>query len=79
MLFRSDEDDLEEENGTQLPSLYFHIFDTPDNVVIKLYDQGGGVEDDFDLESLFRFAQRKTKWDRLNEQQTYARKLPSTL
>ena len=29
---------------------------------------------DFDLESLFRFAQRETVWDRLDEQQTYSRK-----
>ena len=49
------------------------------NVVIKLLDQGGGIQkgsddDDYDLESLFRFAQRETVWDRMDEQQTYARK-----
>jgi len=63
----SGSDDEARETQPQLPSLYVHIFDDDDgseSVVIKIYDQGGGLREDFDLESLFRFAQRYTVWDR---------------
>ena len=73
----SGSDDEARETQQQLPSLYVHIFDDDDgseSVVIKIYDQGGGLREDFDLESLFRFAQRYTVWDRMDEQQTYSRK-----
>jgi hypothetical protein len=73
----SGSDDEAREPQQQLPSLYVHVFDDDDrseSVVIKIYDQGGGIREDFDLESLFRFAQRDTVWDRMDEQQTYSRK-----
>ena len=73
-----DSEDDDDDKAQQLPSLFVHIFDeereTGDVVVIEIYDQGGGIREDFDLESLFRFAQRDTVWDRMDEQQTYSRK-----
>lgn len=72
----SDESDSDSDCPEQLPSLYIHVFDDDeeDNVVIQIHDQGGGIKEDFDLESLFRFGQRDTVWDRMDEQQTYSRK-----
>jgi len=69
-----DESDSDSDCPEQLPSLYIHVFDDDqqDNVVIQIHDQGGGVKEDFDLESLFRFGQRDTVWDRMDEQQTYS-------
>merc|ERR1711862_826754 len=71
----SDSNSDDELHGTQqhLPSLYIHVLDDKggENVIIRIYDQGGGIDDTFDLESLFRFAQRDTVWDRMDEQQTY--------
>ena len=71
-----DESDSDSDCPEQLPSLYIHVFDDDqqDNVVIQIHDQGGGIKEDFDLESLFRFGQRDTVWDRMDEQQTYSRK-----
>lgn len=68
------EDEVPEGLQPQLPTLYINIFedDSGENVVIEIYDQGGGIGERFDLESLFRFAQRDTVWDRMDEQQTYS-------
>ncbi len=70
--FSGDSDEVQQ----QLPPLYLHVFEDEENenIVIKIYDQGGGVKDEVDLESLFRFGQRDTVWDRMDEQQTYSRK-----
>lgn len=71
----SDSDD-ENDVPQQLPSLFIHVFDDDskpgdESVVIQIHDQGGGIREDFDLESLFRFAQRDAVWCRLDEQQSY--------
>ena len=59
-----------------LPSLYRDVYNDEkgENVIIQIHDQGGGIKEDFDLESLFQFGQRDTVWDRMDEQQTYSRK-----
>lgn len=59
-----------------LPSLFIDVYNDEEgeNVIIQIHDQGGGIKDEFDLESLFEFGQRETVWDRMDEQQTYSRK-----
>jgi len=69
---------LEEEfsgnDSETLPSLYIDVYNDEkgENVIIQIHDQGGGIKEDFDLESLFQFGQRDTVWDRMDEQQTYS-------
>jgi hypothetical protein len=48
-------------------------------LLIHIHDQGGGISQQrrkqgksIDVDSLFAFAQSRRKWDRLQDQQTYA-------
>jgi hypothetical protein len=58
--------------------LFVHINKVDTHVVIQIMDQGGGLTHDNNksngttIQNLFHFAQRSQKWDRLDDQQTYA-------
>ncbi len=51
--------------------MYVEISETPDNVILQLLDQGGGLQGP-SKKDWFEFANRRDKWDRLDDQQTYA-------
>ena len=61
-------DDNEEDIA--LCPIFIQIQETPEQVIIRILDQGGGCEKD--ETQLFDFASCREKWDRLDDQQTYA-------
>jgi hypothetical protein len=53
--------------------LFIHIHETNNHVAIQILDQAGGLaHTDKTVDDLFEFAQCSKKWDRLDDQQTYA-------
>jgi hypothetical protein len=71
-----DDDDPERERF--LHPIHVDITETSNEIRIDIHDQGGGIGIDIDdeenksVENIFEFAQRRTKWDRMDDQQTYA-------
>jgi pyruvate dehydrogenase kinase 2/3/4 len=55
--------------------IYVHVSETSTDITIQLMDQGGGFQRPLQSSSSqdwFEFASRHDKWDRLDDQQTYA-------
>ncbi len=56
------------------PSIYIRIHDSHDNLTCEIMDQGVGLDHDDHSEKAFEFAFSTShqRWDRLDEQQSYA-------
>jgi hypothetical protein len=71
---------LDEDDNPATHPLYITLEQTDNNLLlIHIHDQGGGISQQrrkqgksIDVDSLFAFAQSRRKWDRLQDQQTYA-------
>jgi hypothetical protein len=71
---------LDEDDNPATHPLYITLEQTENNLLlIHIHDQGGGIcqqrrkqGKSIDVDSLFAFAQSRRKWDRLQDQQTYA-------
>lgn len=63
-----DEDDQEHQ---MLCPIFVYVHETPTNIWIDIHDQGGGIMPS-KKQRLFEFAQHTRKWDRMDDQQTYA-------
>lgn len=71
---------LDEDDNPATHPLYITLEQTDnDLLLIHIHDQGGGISQHrrkqgkrIDVDSLFAFAQSRRKWDRLQDQQTYA-------
>ncbi|KAG7358502.1 hypothetical protein IV203_015091 [Nitzschia inconspicua] len=69
----NDQDDEETEITHGHCPIFIHISETDTHVLIQIMDQGGGLaHTNKSIEDIFEFAQCSKKWDRLDDQQTYA-------
>lgn len=71
---REEEDEDEETIVTKEHCpLFIYISETDAHVTIQIMDQGGGLsQSNTSVDNVFEFAQCSEKWDRLDDQQTYA-------
>ncbi|KAG7341587.1 hypothetical protein IV203_023540 [Nitzschia inconspicua] len=69
----NDQDDEETEITHGHCPIFIHISETDRHVLIQIMDQGGGLaHTNKSIDDIFEFAQCSKKWDRLDDQQTYA-------
>jgi pyruvate dehydrogenase kinase 2/3/4 len=70
-----DDDDDDDDESLITKShcpIFVHVQETQQTIEIQILDQGGGLSRNKSVNGLFEFAQCPKKYDRLDDQQTYA-------